>query len=405
MNLKELDLPYLPMEEPSFASNPYPHLEKARQQHPWLARCAFGYAVHQFTAIDDLLRMDGPMMSSYADLVLAMGAENTPWGDWTQRHMLSAQGEQHKRLRDTLVPKFTPRQANANRALMREVITRLLDEWTPKGQFDFEEFASLFPISVMCTMIGAPTSVIPELKQSMEALGLSASMLREHVPALQKAFVHMDGFVQRLVADRRAGQRHREQRDLLDDLIDATARGGMTDRELYDLLVFLFVAGYDTSKNMLTLIMNQMLDHPAVYERCAESLDYCRKVMDETFRYYTVASIPRVTTQDVTYRDVTIPAGTNLFFTVSVSGRDPTAIERPDEFDPDRVWDKRHLAFGRGMHICLGQFIARAQIEEGLHLIAQRIKQPKRAGSSSWRPFFGVWGLRGLPITFTPAPQ
>jgi cytochrome P450 len=69
-------------------------------------------------------------------------------------------------------------------------------------------------------------------------------------------------------------------------------------------------------------------------------------------------------------------------------------------FEPER--DRRsHMAFGMGMHICLGQFIARAQIQEGLHLIAQRIKAPKRAGPSAWRPFYGVWGMRGLPMTFT----
>lgn len=403
--LAEMDLPYLPMEDAAFASDPYPYLEEARSRHPWLARCAFGYAVHQYKAIQDLLWMDGPMRSSYGDLVAPMGAENTPWGDWTQRHMLSAQGERHKRLRDTLVPSFTPRQANANRELMREVISGMLDEWAPKGAFDFEEFASLFPISVMCTMIGAPREVIPKLKDSLEALGLSASMMREHVPVLQTAYVHMDSFVRELVADRHNGKRLREDRDLLDDLIKATDSGGLTECELYDLLVFLFVAGYDTSKNMLTLIMNQMVDQPAMYERCAEDIEYCRKVMDETFRFYSVASIPRVTTEDVTYGDVTIPAGTSLFFTVSISGRDPTAMEDPHLFDPDRPRENRHMGFGRGMHMCLGQFIARAQIQEGLHLIAQRIKQPKRAGPSSWRPFFGVWGIKGLPITFTPAAE
>ena len=127
MNLDELVLPYLPMEDPAFASNPYPYLDAARQDHQWLARCVFGYVVHQYSAIQDLLWMDGPMISSYEGIVATMGAENTPWGDWTERHMLSAQGERHKRLRDTLVPKFTPRQANANRELMREVISALLD--------------------------------------------------------------------------------------------------------------------------------------------------------------------------------------------------------------------------------------------------------------------------------------
>ena len=70
-----------------------------------------------------------------------------------------------------------------------------------------------------------------------------------------------------------------------------------------------------------------------------------------------------------------------------------------------RKYADRHLAFGRGMHICLGQYLARANLEEGLHLIAQRITKPKLAGAVSWRPFPGAWGLQTLPIEFTPAPR
>ena len=68
-------------------------------------------------------------------------------------------------------------------------------------------------------------------------------------------------------------------------------------------------------------------------------------------------------------------------------------------FDPERE-SVRHITFGMGVHICMGQFIARAQLEEGLHQIAQRIRNPRRTGPSAWRPFFGVWGMKGLPIAF-----
>ncbi|RYH13375.1 MAG: cytochrome P450 [Alphaproteobacteria bacterium] len=402
MKLQELELPYLPMEDAEFASNPYPFLDEARRQHPWIAKGAFGYVVHQYKAIQDLLRLDGPMQSDYDGIVEIMGARNTPWGDWTERHLLSAQGDRHQRMRAALAPKFTPRQANQHRELMRQVISELLDEWAPREAFDFEEFASYFPITVLCTLIGAGPEIIPSLRDSLEALGLSASMQREHLPALQKAFVQMDCFVQQLVDDRRAGKRLRAEPDMLDDLIEAVTTGGLDERELYDLLVFLFVAGFDTSKNMLTLIMDQMIDHPDKYRRCADEFDYCRRVMEETLRFCSPATIPRVTTAEVTYRDVEIPAGTNLYFPVSVAGRDPSAVVEADAFEPDR--DKRsHMAFGMGMHICLGQFIARAQIQEGLHLIAQRLKEPRRAGPSNWRPFYGVWGMRGLPIAFTAA--
>jgi cytochrome P450 len=405
MRLDELHLPYLPMEEPAFSENPYPYLAQARAVHPWLARGAFGYVVHQYKAIQDLLRQDGPMQSAYDGIVEVMGARNTPWGDWTERHLLAAQQEQHLRMRNVLAPKFTPRQANENRALMRHVISELLDEWVPRGAFDFEEFASYFPITVMCTMIGASPKAIPSLRASLEALGLSASMQRDHVPALQRAFLHIDHFSQELVAARLAGARLRAERDMLDDLLEAVHGGGLTERELYDLLIFLFVAGFDTSKNMLTIIMSLLIDHPDKYVRCANDLAYCRLVVEEALRYCSPATIPRMVTQDIIYLDVTIPKGTNLFFPVSISGRDPASIADPDIFEPEREKKANHLAFGMGTHICLGQFIARAQIQEGLHLIALRIKAPRRTGPSAWRPFYGVWGMRGLPIEFTATQQ
>jgi cytochrome P450 len=86
-----------------------------------------------------------------------------------------------------------------------------------------------------------------------------------------------------------------------------------------------------------------------------------------------------------------------------VSGRDPV-IPNSTTFDPTREHSVRHIAFGRGAHMCLGQHIARTQIEEGFHLIAQTMKNPRRIGTSAWRPFFGVWGLKGLPIEIDPAP-
>jgi cytochrome P450 len=140
-----------------------------------------------------------------------------------------------------------------------------------------------------------------------------------------------------------------------------------------------------------------------MYRRCAEDLAWCKKVSEENFRYLTTSTIPRIVTKDITYRDVLIPAGTLLFFPVSISGRDPV-IDHADAFDPERDQaKKKHITFGMGVHICLGQFIARAQIEEGLHQIAQRLRNPRRTGESSWRPFYGVWGLKGLPIAFDTA--
>jgi len=401
--ITDLSLPQLAVEDPKFAEEPCAPFAAARRQHPWLARSSFGYIVTEYAAIKDLLGMDDKLRVAHEGMIELMNAKGSQWGAFQLDSILGIGGERHKRIRDVLAPTFTPRAANQHRWLMREVISRLLDEWAPRRKFDFEEFASHFPITVMCSLIGASPEALPMVRTSLETLGLSFSLIPDFLPQLEKAIEVMQGFVSQLVAGRRAGQRLNEQPDLLDALIDAHDSGGLTTVEMNNLLIFLFVAGYDTSKNVLTLIMHELLARPGIYERCAQDMEYCRKVVEEGLRFQNPATIPRLLNEDLVYRNVLIPKDTMLFFPVSMAARDPSAVASPDEFDPERQQLNRHMAFGRGMHICLGQFIARAQIEEGLHLIAQRITFPKLAGKPGHRPFMGVWGLRGLPIVFTPA--
>jgi cytochrome P450 len=400
----DLDLPLLTMEDPVFAEDPFSQFTGARRKHPWLARCGFGYVITGYAAIRDLLGLDEKLRTAHYSVVELMQANGSAWGRFQLESILALSGDDHKRVRDVLAPMFTPRAANRNRELMRRVISCLLDEWVPKGAFDFEEFASYFPITVICSLIGASPDVIPPLRASLEALGLSFNMIPGHFPALEQAVGMLESFVIQLVASRRAGERPSERRDLLDALIQASDSGGLTASEMSNILIFLFVAGYDTSKNVLTMIMHELLKQPEMYNQCAEDMAFCRKVIEEGLRFQNPATIPRLLNDELIYRDVLFPTDSMLFFPVGMAGRDPSAVADPDAFLPDRRQDNRHMAFGRGMHLCLGQFIARAQMEEGLHLIAQRLGSPRLAGKIGHRPFLGVWGLRGLPITFTPAP-
>jgi cytochrome P450 len=399
----ELDLPYLPLEDPKLAADPARYFAEARQRHPWLATWKFGPIVTQYNAVRDLIRLEPEKMRMpYDQLVQIMGAEGTPWGRFQEGHILSRSSTAHRRLRDILAPAFSPRVANMHRPLMREVIIKLLDAWAPKGAFDFEEFASYFPITVTCNLLGASPDTIPTIRSSLDAMGLSVSLEQKYMKAIQDATLVLDEFVHTLMAERLQGKRPSATSDLLDILLEAQAESKMTQRELADLLIFLFAAGFDTSKNVLTLTMHELLQRPDMYERCAEELAYCRKVIDESMRYHSVTTTNRLLVEDVVYRDVLLPKDTSLWFPWAIAARDPSAIESADEFQPDRPQSNPHLGFGLGAHMCLGQFIARAQLEEGLHLIAQRITKPSSAGPSAWRPFPGVWGIRGLPIEFVP---
>ncbi|CAN7631418.1 cytochrome P450 [Phenylobacterium sp. LjRoot219] len=403
----ELDLPHLPVEEPAFAADPVRYFREARERHPWLAKSNIGLLIHELTAIRELLGQDDKFRPAYDGIVDQLGAHGTPWGRFTEQQLISLPVEQHRLLRDAFAAKFTPRFANQLRPMMQASITRLLDEWAPKGSFDFEEFASYFPISNMFTLVGAPVEEIPQIRSSLETLGLAFAMDKSKLPAIYEAYDRLENLVQRLIAERRADPEGGNPDDLLHLLIKTADEGGVDQRQLADLIIFFFIAGYDTSKNVLTHTMYLLMQNPEKYERCAVDADYCRKVLDEGLRYFNPGSVPRFTNQDVVFRDVVIPKDTMVWFNLNISGRDEGVFEDPDRFDPDRTLqpNQRHVAFSLGKHMCLGQFIARAQLQEALHQIAQRLRNPKLAGEFGWRPYPGAWGMMGLPIEFTPADK
>jgi cytochrome P450 len=400
--ISQLELQHLPMGDAAFAADPLPYFAAARAKHPWLAVSSFGYVVHDYSAIKELMWMDDRMLAPFDGIVEMSGGKSTPWGRFTEEQMIAQRGEVHKRMRDIFTPRFTPRQADAMRQTMRKEVLRLLDEWAPKGHFDFEEFASYFPVSVMCRILGASPDVVPGIRSWLETLGLGFSLDPSLMPALNDSILKLDAFVHELVNARRASPPSDRPRDLLDTLIEASDEGGISERQLADLVIFLFVAGYDTSKNVLTYLMYTLTQHPNIYKRCAEDIEYCKKVVEEGLRYFSPATTFRKTNEDIVFRDVLLPKGTMLFFPLSVSGRDPRAFPDPNRFDPDRKLDpnNRHVAFGRGRHLCLGQYIARAQIQEGLHQIAKRLHNPRLDGEPGWRPFPGNWGIKGLPLEF-----
>jgi len=403
--LAELDLPTLPADTPEFAADPFSAVREAARQHPWLAKTPFGYYVHQYGAIRELLGRDDKLRPPYADIVEVVGMHGTPWGRFTEEQMISLPVEQHRLLRNTFAAKFTPRFANQLRPMMIEQITRLLDEWAPRGAFDFENFSSHFPISVMFGLVGAPLDGIPLLRDDLEAIGLAHSLQLDRFPAIQEGMVRLEKFVVDTIAERRANPRTDGLEDLLEILIRTGDEGNISHRQLTDLIMFFFIAGYDTSKNVLTYTMYTLLDRPEIYARCAEDHDYCRLVIEEALRWFNPGTVGRVADSDIEFRDVLIPKDTMMFFPLSISGRDPTAFDDPDTFDPERKIhpERRQIAFALGKHMCLGQYIARAQLQEALHQIARRLRHPRLNGEIGFRPFQGTWGLTTLPIAFDPA--
>ncbi len=400
-NLNELTLPHLPIETAEFGESPMPFFERARAQHEWLASSVLGPVVTDYRAIDEILRMDQSLKMPGGDIAEIMGARGTGWGDFAEQMMLARSGEDHTRLRSSVAAAFSPPSVKSMRPVMRATVSSLLDDWAPKGRFDFAQFAANFPVRVMFGLIGAPTDKLPSILSSLEVQGSSFNMDVGNMPAIERSYQILWRFVDDLIAER---GKNSLKGDLLDKLIAANVDGRLNDVELRQMLIFLFAAGYDTSKNLLTLLMHSMIQNPAIWQRCARDLEYCRLVVKEQLRHTSPSNSYRTLTESIDYRGVRLPAGTMLIFPLGISGRDDRVFDDPMKFDPERKAKAAPLAFGRGMHICLGQFLAQANVEEGTHLIAQRLTNPRLAGEPKWRTFAGVWGIKSLPIEFDPAP-
>lgn len=399
-SVAELDLPLLAVEHPDLSVDPTPYVEAARRQHPWLARSNVGgYVVHGYQAVKDLVGRDDKLRPDFDGIVAFYDMpRDAPWSRFMTEMMLAAHGPTHARLRASVADAFTPRHANRYRGLMREVIGGLLDRWSPRGRFDFTEFASYFPVTVFCGLMGISTGPIPALREIFEIQSASYSLDRGLLPRVLAGYQALWDFADRLVVDReRAGT---QIDGLLDTMIAAKNAGRMNETELRHMLLLLVLAGYDTTKNMLAVTVHRLLDGPELWERCAADRAFCGKVIEEVFRHSGVSTIYRLVTAQIDYDGVTFPAGTLLLFMMGLASRDPSAFPDPLAFRPERESRERHMAFGRGAHMCIGQHLARVQLEEGLHVIARRLARPRLDGEVVWRPYLGIWGIKSLPIAF-----
>lgn len=398
----DLDLHHLPISEQYFADDPDPHMIAAREKHPWLATSDFGIVITEYGAVGEIMLMDDRLKAPVEHVIAIMGGEGTNWARFERQCLIARDGVEHDRIRSAANKAFLPKAVNGYRDRIQLVISDLLDEWAPKGRFDFEEFASLFPVAVMFGLLGIPRAEIANVRQWLEMLGQSYGLNRAIFPQINDAFEQLWNFAEGLVIERLVHGSD-DVPDLLDALIGAEQAGSIDRTELLDMLLFLFAAGYDTSKNQIGHIMLHMLDRPDMWGRCAADRKFCDEVTEEAFRHSGVSTSYRNVATSFDYRDVAFPTDAMLIFPLGVVCRYSGPFDNPAMFVPGRANGKRHTVFGRGMHICLGQFLAKLQIAEGIHIIAQRLRGVRRDGNVTFRLFPGVWGPKTLPIAFEPA--
>ncbi len=371
----------------------------------WLASTPLGYVVLEREAAAHFLRSRS---AEFPGMKIAeiFGIEDGPLYEEMRRNILHINGADHARLRGLVNPSFTPRAAERWRPAMRRFMGQLLDAaLAGDGAVDaVSALAKPYPSLVIATVLGAPLADAPRLHEwsNWVQRQFDAPTLMAERPRIERHVVELYDYLDALLDARRENPGD----DLISQLIAARAQDGdrLSDVELVNLVLDVLIGGIDTTQSQLAHALRLLAEHPDQWALLREDpAGRAGAVVEEALRYEPITPFTaRILTEDVEYRDVSFPKDTVLLICAHTANR---AGDGSDEaFDVVARRDLgRPLTFGAGIHYCLGANLARAELQEGLRLIAERVEAIALDGEPVYEGVQGVYGLRELPLRLAAA--
>ncbi|MFF8726722.1 cytochrome P450 [Streptomyces sp. NPDC015171] len=313
--------------------------------------------------------------------------------------LLGVDDPEHQRQRRMLIPAFTVKRAAGLRPWIQRIVDELLDAMIAKGpQAELvSAFALPVPSMVICGLLGVPYSDHEFFEEQ------SRRLLRGPTTEdVEEARVRLEDYLGGLI-DSKAAQA--EPGDgILDGLVHQRLHEGELEREeVVSLAMILLVAGHETTANMISLGTFTLLQHPARLAELRADPALLPVVVEELMRMLSIAEgMLRVALEDIEVAGTTIRAGEGVLFGTSVINRDASVYEDPDALDFHRA-DRHHLGFGFGIHQCLGQNLARAELEIALGGLFTRLPGLRLAVPAEdipFKPGDTIQGMLELPVTW-----
>ena len=372
----------------------------AAEQH-WLVRMPMGYSVVRYEDVVALLR-DRRFHSAISLLATMSGVSDEDLSARQQRSILGLEGEPHARLRRLVAPAFTPKAADRLRPFMRQVVTDLADAVVPEGRCELVgDLCEPYPIPIICELLGAPKEDWKLFSGwATDIFRIFNGDIAGDLPKIKAAMRELDEYVRAMIAERRS----RPADDLLSALIAAEEAGDrLTTDELVMMTEAVLMAGTDTTRNQLACAVATFVDHPEQWAALAADPGLAPRAVEESLRFLgAVRGTARIASEDIEYKDVRFPAGTLVAVSLAAANFDPTVTPGdPDVFDITRQATVPQMTLGAGIHHCLGASLARAELQEALPILAQRMPDLRLDGPIEWKPdTVGIWGPARLPIAF-----
>jgi cytochrome P450 len=390
----------------AFFDDPYPTYRAFREQDPVLELpfnlqleqaqetyhdYAGSWLVTGFEACSDALRRN-QVFSSAIPGVSAEAQERE------RLVLINTDQPRHTRLRAMMNKTMTPRRTASMEPWIRTLVRRLIDE-AGAGEVDVvTTLAEPLPILVIASLIGVAHEDLAQFKTWSDAM--VALPMPETIDANRAKTQAMFDYIGSMLAQRRA----HPSDDFMSTLIAAGgADDPLEDWEITSFCVLLLLAGNETTRNLVSCLLNVVADRPDIWQSLGADRSLIPLAVEESLRFDSpVQILNRWTTEETTLAGHTLPAGANVAVAYAAGNRDPASFANPETFVANRP-ENRHIAFGFGIHFCLGAPLARLEAA----IVVEELLDRYQAIGRSRPPTFQhaarvIRGLQSLPLSFNP---
>ena len=374
------------------ALNPFPWYRSMREAQPVYYNPQYHY--WQVFRYEDVQRV----LSDYTSFSSVFGGGDQGH-DPLSSSLISMDPPRHRQLRNLVTQAFTPRSVAQLSERITTIVNQLLDQVAVTGHMDIiDDLAYPLPVIVIAEMLGIPQEDRPRFKVWSDA-AVGAAYPEEGNPQAE-----MSAYFLNMIA-----QRSRESKDdLISALLAAQIDGQhLNQRELLGFCVLLLVAGNETTTNLIGNALLCFDEYPQVMEQLRSEPELVPGAIEEVLRYRSpVQYMYRRAVANVTIRDHEIQPGQMVLARIGSANRDEAQFPNPDHFDIRRT-PNRHIAFGHGIHFCLGAPLARLEARIALTILLERFHDIKRVPGISLEATGSdlVFGVKHLPITFRSSAQ
>ena len=379
----------LDLTSPDVVADPYPHFAREREQHAVAWHEASGMYLTFAHATVGQVQRDRRLGRIFSPREPLDYLE--PFNLLHRNQMMENEPPVHTRLRRPVAKAFARGHIERLRPRVREIATELIEGLDPAGFDVIEGYAEPLPVLVIADLLGVPRSYAHDLRDWSQAIVRMYEVAppQQTVDDAVRAAQDFAGLVRELVAERRAQP--------ADDLITDLVATELSEDEVVAAVVLLLNAGHEASVNVFGNGLAAML------RRGLRPAADVPATVEEMLRFDSALQLfERTATEDVQVGDITVEEGQKIAALLGAANRDPAVFDQPDEFRVDRD-PNNHLAFGVGVHFCLGAPLARMELAESLPVLFETFPDLTLAGEPVSRGTFVLRGYRSLPVRGTHA--